>query len=425
MANKIICNAEDLTAIADAVRASNGSTNTYNVPELSAAAVNAIGNGAGVSIDDTLTVSGKAADAKATGDRIAELSEEIAELKGEKKEPATYVPDLAGYLKNDGTFVTYDTCFHTDYIPLDGYIRISAKAYLVPSGLALAFFDSNKTLLKDLSIAGLGGTGSPNIIDMDVPSGASYCMLSNFFGSSNSNSDAFITLYPATEEETADSPLAGVTIDVLGDSISSLSYVTPNYWQMIAEKTKCTFNNFAVSASRIANVAGDNTESFLTRAARMDTSADAVLVMGGTNDCNLHTLLGEWDSEDESTFYGALNALITLLRTNFPGKPIIFCTPIKRKYDTDNGFPDTMADLKAASATEQITMQHCVLAIKAKCARHGIPVIDLADQSGFSPLTPEYYRADDDNLHPSALGFMRIANMVQPELEKQFAYKPD
>ena len=54
MDQKIICNAEDLTAIADAVRASTGSTNTYNVPELSAAAVNAIGSGGvGVSIDDT------------------------------------------------------------------------------------------------------------------------------------------------------------------------------------------------------------------------------------------------------------------------------------------------------------------------------------------------------------------------------------
>lgn len=81
MTNKIVCNAEDLTAIADAVRASNGSTNTYNVPELSAAAVNAIGNGGtGVSIDETLTVSGAAADAKVTGDRIAALGEEIAKL---------------------------------------------------------------------------------------------------------------------------------------------------------------------------------------------------------------------------------------------------------------------------------------------------------------------------------------------------------
>jgi hypothetical protein len=81
MINKIVCNAEDLTAIADAVRASNGSTNTYNVPELSAAAVNAIGaGGSGVNIDDTLTIAGAAADAKVTGDKFKALTEEIAKL---------------------------------------------------------------------------------------------------------------------------------------------------------------------------------------------------------------------------------------------------------------------------------------------------------------------------------------------------------
>lgn len=79
MTEKIICDAEDLTAIADAVRASTGSTETYNVSELSEAAVNAIGSG-GVEIDDTLTVAGAAADSKATGDAITALSEEIAKL---------------------------------------------------------------------------------------------------------------------------------------------------------------------------------------------------------------------------------------------------------------------------------------------------------------------------------------------------------
>lgn len=218
-----------------------------------------------------------------------------------------------------------------------------------------------------------------------------------------------------------DNPLKGKTIAFLGDSITT-TYYAHNYWQMIAEKTGCIPLGYGVSKSRIATVDGDDVESFVTRAAAMDKSADAVLVMGGTNDVGLYTLLGEWSSEDVSTFYGALNALIALLRTNYPGKPIIFCTPIKRKYDTDNGFPDTMADLKAASATEQITMQHCVLAIKAKCARHGIPVIDLAEHSGFSPETPEYYYSDSDNLHPSELGYVRIANMVQTELEKQFLH---
>lgn len=219
------------------------------------------------------------------------------------------------------------------------------------------------------------------------------------------------------------SSLYGKKIAFLGDSITTTSYGNPNYWQRIAEKTGMIPLNYGKGKSRFATIETDDVDSFVTRAADMDTSADAVLVMGGTNDVGLSTTLGEWNSEDVSTLYGALNTLIDLLHTNYPGKPIVFCTPIKRKYDTDSGFPDMMTDLKTASATGKVTMQHCVLAIKAKCARRGIPVIDLAEHSGISPETPEYYYSDSDNLHPSALGYVRIANMVQTELEKQFLHQ--
>ena len=47
MSEFVLTNKEDLTAIANAVRASTGSTSTYNVSELSAAAVNVIENGTG------------------------------------------------------------------------------------------------------------------------------------------------------------------------------------------------------------------------------------------------------------------------------------------------------------------------------------------------------------------------------------------
>ena len=44
MNEQVICDKSDLTAIADAIRASTGSSGTYNVPELSVAAVEAIGS---------------------------------------------------------------------------------------------------------------------------------------------------------------------------------------------------------------------------------------------------------------------------------------------------------------------------------------------------------------------------------------------
>lgn len=49
MEKKVICNMSDLTSIADAVRASTGSTNTYSVSELSIATVEALSSGGGTS----------------------------------------------------------------------------------------------------------------------------------------------------------------------------------------------------------------------------------------------------------------------------------------------------------------------------------------------------------------------------------------
>ena len=377
------------------------------------------GSGGTVEVDTTLAEAGKAADAKAAGDRLNELSEEIAALKGEQKEPASHTPDQPGALAKNGTISTLAVYVsNTGHIPLEGYSRVLASTFITGDYYALAFFDDNQTLMQDVSV--IGTAVNPQVIDMEVPTGAAYCMLSLYYHKDNLYYGQ-VTLYP----EVTSGKIAGKKIAFLGDSISSTNFVTPNYWQLISSKTGCEPLNYSVSQSSMASVAGASAQSFVTRAANMDATADAVVVMGGTNDVGYGALLGEWDSADESTFYGALNALIALLRAKYPGKPIVFCTPIKRKQDTDNGFPVTMADLKATTASTAITMQHCVLAIKAKCAQHGIPVVDLADHSGIAFDTPEYYRAADDNLHPSALGHVRIANMVQPELEKQFLHTAD
>lgn len=361
----------------------------------------------------------------------------LDELIGSGKEEATYTPNLAGYVSFDtGAINTTNLSgqvFRTDYISLDGYASIYAQYILSSIGYALAFFDATKTLLTSISIRGAGASGY-NIIEMDVPSGAAYCMLSCYEYNGVSAVASYIKLIPVNgltqrmdklEEDmgnfVATSPLHGKTIAVLGDSISSVAYTVPNYWQLIAEKTGCTFLDYGVSGSCFAVRSAEHTRSFLERAADMPASAEAVLVMGGTNDANKNILLGDWASTDNTTLYGALNALIALLRSKYPGRPIVFCTPIKMKGDKDGGFPKTMEDLKTATASTNLELWHCALAIQAKCAVHGIPVIDLYNASGIGSGLADFFR-DDDSLHPSDVGECRIANMVQPVLEQQFLY---
>ena len=350
----------------------------------------------------------------------------LDELLGSGVEEATYIPNLYGYMSvaaGELVNTTSTDVYHTDHLELVGYAKIKAKCNISSNGYALAFFDESKTLLPTISITGDGSSVSKTI-DMEVPNEAAYCMLSDYQYSGSS--DAYITLIPINglldrvdKLDARTNPLNGKTIAILGDSISSVAYTVPNYWQMIAENTGCRFLDYGVSGSCFS-VRSGSTTSFVERASNM-ASADCVLVMGGTNDVGKDILLGEWSSSDNTTFYGALNALISLLRTKYPGKPIIFCTPIKRKYDKDSSFPYTMADLKSVSASTNLDMWHCVFAIKAKCAVHGIPVIDLYNDSGIGSGLSVYFRENDD-LHPSELGECRIANMVQPVLEQQFLY---
>lgn len=123
------------------------------------------------------------ADTKARED-IAALSEEIAELKGEgeaEKEPVTYIATITGIFSvSNKTILQGDGYgFHTDYIPLDGYTHIKATYKLTNTAYALAFFDESKNLIPDLSIIG-EGTDKFYVIDMDVPAGAAYCMMSDY-----------------------------------------------------------------------------------------------------------------------------------------------------------------------------------------------------------------------------------------------------
>lgn len=215
--------------------------------------------------------------------------------------------------------------------------------------------------------------------------------------------------------------LRGRTIAVLGDSISTTEFTTPNYWQLISEKTGCNFLNYSVSGSRIAVSSSATTESFVERAKKISTDADAILIMGGTNDANKGILLGAWDSTDNTTFYGALNELISSIRIKYSGKPIIFCTPIKTKTDTGATFPYTLSDLKTAAEDLDMEVNHCASAIKAKCIANGITLVDLHEGSGIGSGRPEYFR-DNDSLHPSLLGEYRIANMIYPVLEQQFLF---
>jgi lysophospholipase L1-like esterase len=323
--------------------------------------------------------------------------------------------DLQGFWNASGAFEGNENVKSSSLLDVRGYSVLRAVGCLNNSGYVVALFDKDKNIIPGLSVLGDAVLSAKEVtIDLkDVAySSVCYASVAVYYYDLYIDSCYIECVSEKFVEESA-SELFGKTFNVLGDSISSVDYVNPNWWQMIANKTFARFNNYAVSGTPIAR--GNRSNSFVERVTDLNVNADGVIVMGGTNDGD--TYKGAWDSTDDTTFYGALNYLLTQLSTNFSGKPILFCTPIQPKTGYGENTNNPLETLNAKSENEKLTPQERAEAIKLKCKQYGIPCVDLYNESGLNGVTGVYYI---DDLHPSQTGHERMSSLIRSKLEEVF-----
>lgn len=366
---------------------------------------------------------------------------DVAFLDAEKADKGWFTGGTlgSGSLVNDGKYVKasgVETSLAgtkcTDYINVVGNNSVEVCTQLGSNGCAIAFYDKNKTFLSDLKITGTN-VGQFLVYSADLTEDAysdvAFIRASCYSGGSF---DSFYITLHSYYNDLVDTKiknaidnintLTGKTINALGDSITSTKYTRPTWWEMISAKTGATFNNYGISGTSIAKLSStaSHGESFVERYDEMTDNADIVMVMGGTNDG--HAQIGTWDSTDITTFYGALNVLITGLLNKYPGKPIVFFTMMRASTDTTMVL-NPWESLQNKSATATLTLQLRAEAIKHKCLEYGIPCVDLYNGSGINGLdTNQVYYRSNDNLHPSAIGQNRLASFIQAELQKVAAY---
>ncbi len=204
--------------------------------------------------------------------------------------------------------------------------------------------------------------------------------------------------------------LDGVKINFLGDSITEGAGTTEPercFHQLIEEKYNLSVaNNYGVSGTRIARQTEptrENTKFDLTfelRSEVMDREVDAVVVFGGTNDFghgDAH--FGDVDSDSENiyTFCGALNSLISKLKTDFPSAKIVFMTPLHRMTENELSLPDNKK------------LSDYVDAIREICVKRGVDVIDLF---AINPIDINDKLLLPDGLHPSDAGHEIMAEVI-------------
>ena len=141
----------------------------------------------------------------------------------------------------------------------------------------------------------------------------------------------------------------GKTIRAFGDSITQ-GYTSPNlevkadscYIKLFANKFGMTLHNCGIGGSCITD--SDDTEySIYKQVHNYTDSRDFIVISGGTNDFNTGKPLGDYDSTDPKTFYGALRGICEYLKTKFANSTVIFITPIP----VTKNYPNAILPLNA------------------------------------------------------------------------------
>lgn len=164
-----------------------------------------------------------------------------------------------------------------------------------------------------------------------------------------------------------------------------------------------------------AKLSSTDTGNFLSRVSELPDDADIISVMGGTNDWAQGVLLGDDDSVDIDTFYGALNVLIEALINKYPTKRIFFMTtPYGEFYDfAARGW--SSADLNNSGLSTKDYAQ----AVKNRCVFYKIPCVDVHNEAGWNSLNISNYMTDDGAyIHVNDLGGERVADLVIDLIKK-------
>ncbi|MDD6214112.1 MAG: SGNH/GDSL hydrolase family protein [Firmicutes bacterium] len=201
----------------------------------------------------------------------------------------------------------------------------------------------------------------------------------------------------------------------LGDSITEgvgASSEETCYVSVFAKTTGADVKNYGISGTRIAKQRKKSANpqfdrDFLSRVDEMDSDADIIVVFGGTNDFGHgDSTVGDFESQDEYTFYGALHSLCQKLIKKYPNSEIVFLTPLHRLGED--------AEINEIGIPNERPLSGYVDAIKEVAGYYGLPVLDLFHMSGIQPNV-EIIREKfmPDGLHPSDAGAEKLAKRIR------------
>lgn len=205
----------------------------------------------------------------------------------------------------------------------------------------------------------------------------------------------------------AGSPYQGKKWAALGTSIT-LSGV---YTAPLATLLGANLTNLGVGSCAVSS-AGDAAAKphMVDQVASIPTDAALVTVEGGVNDFLLSVPLGvRGDWKIETSFYGAVDALLAAIYNRVPNADVAWLTPythltypgLSGNWYSPNNAGNWMGDFWAA--------------IRFVCGYYSTPVIEVGAEAGVGGRNAAKYFSDG-LLHINALGGQRVASYIAPRL---------
>lgn len=217
------------------------------------------------------------------------------------------------------------------------------------------------------------------------------------------------------------------TISFVGDSITfgyGLKNNETDRFSSIIER-ECKLEkayNYGVSGTRIAYQSKPSERAahdlyFCGRAFQL-YPADLIFVYGGVNDY-IHgdAPLGQPTDKTPTTFYGALEYLLTTLKENYPSSRLAFATPA---HCVREGYTDSQpsSDARKGNDNSRHPLYVYVEAIKEKCLEHNVPVLDMFNDFEINVNNKaQREKYTTDGLHFNEAGHKLLAERIKKFLK--------
>lgn len=395
-----------------------------------------------ITTDKTLTIANMPADAKETGDRFDLLGYTTQSEKSDVINAEHTVLDR--YIQATGRIATAGSnAFAVSWYPVSkGKVyNLSGSARVGGDGQALICFDNVFDSTANHVCKSVIQTATTTMTEYDItytPTEDGFIVMPNI-----SNNKIVVTLTSDTDfqriydlEQAVDEieseigkTKIPIKIQLFGDSITDNLWGDKTTWANYIQQNLSDYNvtvvNDAVGGSGIGHGASKGTTEshqddeynfvwdLVTNGTTLQTDADYIVILVGTNSWASGVDLGDMSSTGNSTVYGSLKDIIEYI-SQHSAATVFVCT-IPQRYNTTDQGRNTNTNGEPLNDDGVSLADYCE-AFRKVSAFYGMPCIHLNESLGWNRLNISYFCGD--GLHPNTKGDKMLSAFICSEIQK-------